>query len=255
MKPMTVIAVLVALLHWQGKMAMAFENNPVQGAHQDILSEMEETEPQILPEVDILWRATLQRNPTLQLALQKIGEKTGQLKAKEKANFTQKMLQGLIQFGGMGGAALTGSPAPLVGSAMVGRMAAQSKVPSQLTQVTSADLVLLAREIEQAQSQLLTNYMHYRNAQTQVNQLEASLNRLRQEAQEMAAEPSDDVEDTMAALASDQDLKLAQARHALQTYRHLLVLSAGEPAVKDVENRVYNKTNSDKLTQEHEEVK
>lgn len=217
-----------------------FANDPLQGQHQNLLSEMEEEEAQILPQVELLWRSTLMRNPTLQLALQKINEKTGQISPKEKSSWTQNMLQGLIQIGGFGGAAVAGSAAPLVGSAMLSRMTAPDVVAKRLTVVTSADLVILAREIEDAQSHLIVNYMKYRHAQAQTRQLELTLNRLQHQSRSL---PQDlpEAADTLHTLIVQHSLQLQQARQAAETYRNLLVLTAGDKAVDEVDQQV-NKT-------------
>jgi hypothetical protein len=166
-------------------------NNPIQGMHQDIVSEMEEVEPEILPHVDLLWRHTLQRSPTLQLALQKMAEKTGQVKVRDRSTWTGQMLQGIVQLGGIGGAVMMGSPAPIIGSAVVGRMTAPDTVPAQLTQVTSADLVILTREIEDAQSHLIINYLQYRQALAEQDKIREDLAELKNQSNSSRFAPGD----------------------------------------------------------------
>lgn len=234
---------LTVILTFPGGSGWAFNNSPVQGLHQEILSEMETEEPRILPPVEILWRHTLQRNPTLQLALQKLAEKTGRIKPHEKSAWTQRMLQGLIQIGGMGGAVVTGSPAPLVGSTVLGRIANPGTLPGNLTAVTSADLVILAREIEEAQSQLIVNYVRYRQAQQEKAQLETSLATLENQLKSVTQDTAF-IADTLQARRMHQSLEIRQAQNTVDTYRNLLILSAGEAAMREVDQLRSSEDNS-----------
>src|SRR5436190_328437 len=110
----TIIFFLSILITVSAPVVVASVNNSaLQGFHQDMQSEMEKDEPQLLPSVEVLWRSALTKNTTLQLALQKIGEKTGAIK--DKKAWTQKLLAGMIQAGGIGGAVALGNPAPMVG--------------------------------------------------------------------------------------------------------------------------------------------
>lgn len=236
-----VIFALLLLLNSGSTPVKAYNNNPIQGAHQDIQSEMEELEPQILPHVEILWRYTLKRNPTLQLALQKMAEKTGQLQIKDKSEWTGRMLQGLIQLGGMGGAMAVGSPAPLIGSTVLGRMTAPDTAPSQLTAVTSADLVILAREIEQAQNHLILGYVQYRQAIDARDEIQQALDAMQSQSRQLPQDSPQTLE-AFRYLLLDQSLKLQQAQNDIATYRNLLILSVGEEGVAEIDQLVNNKT-------------
>ncbi len=214
--------------------ALAFNNSPVEGIHQDLQSQMVTEEHQILPQIEALWRSTLQRNPSLQIALEKIAEKTGKVKPKDKIAWTEKMLQGIIQIGGIGGSMLASSPAPLVGSTILGRMTAPDQSPQRLTMVTSADLVVLTREIEQVQSQLVLNYLQFQQAQDEVTQLKSSLSTLETQSKPISQE-SPQTADMINVILLNQKQKLQQAEETVQTYRNLLVLAAGDQAVSQVE--------------------
>ncbi len=237
------ISISVLLAELWTNIAVAIENNPVQGVHQDILSEMEEEEPKILPQVEILWRHTLVKNPTLQLAIQKIGEKTGQIKLKEKTHWTNRMLGSLIQIGGMGGAVATGSPAPLVGSTVLGRITASDKVASQLTAVNSSDMVILAKEIEQAQSLLILNYLKYTHAGEAIKRVQKDLDELHNQAKKIAQD-SPRLTDTLNAHLIQQTFKLEEVQNQFRTYRHLLILSAGEEGVAEIDKLVNNESHT-----------
>lgn len=217
-------------------MAEAFQNEPIQGLHQEISSQMEELEPTILPNVDRLWRGTVMRSATLQLALQKMAEKTGKISTKDtgKKDWTSRMLRSAIQFGGMGGAIVTGSAAPLVGSAFLGRITQPNQIPQRLTEVTSADLVILAKEIEQAQSDLLLTYLRYRQSKETVSAFQTQVDAW-QNSSTQGAEDSLLYADMVNTFVLNQSQKLRAARADMAKYRNLLVLAAGEDSVKEVD--------------------
>lgn len=228
---------LLALGCFFSPLSYGASDETIQSMHLDILDQMAVEEPAMLPHVDQLWRESLMRNPTLQLALQKLAEKSGQLKPKDKKRWTQGLLQGLVQLGGMGGAMAVGSPAPLLGSAMINRFSAKSQVPKRLIEVTSADLVILAREIENAQSELLMAYMHYREALAREKSQSALLDRL-QESFKAVSPNNTELSALARTLVVNQALQLQQARSTVQTYRHLLVLFAGDSAVNTLDKQL-----------------
>jgi hypothetical protein len=210
---------------------LALTNNAIQGAHQEMLSEMETEEPQIFSPVEVLWRNTLQRDPTLQLALQKMAEKTGQVKPQDKANWTNMMLKSLVQAGGIGGSIMAGNPGPLMGSSILNRMTVPAEENKALTTVTSADLVILAREIEEAQVQLVFNFLKYRQAVQEHDKIQADLETLENQSKTVSA----DISQIMQATLSEQNLKLQHVQDNLMAYRNLLVLAAGGPAMDQVD--------------------
>jgi len=231
MKKLWIIIALATLLSPLSSSAWALDNNPLQGAHQEMLSEMETEEPQIFPPVEILWRNALQRDPTLQLALQKMAEKTGRVKPQDKANWTNAMLKGLVQAGGIGGSIMAGNPGPLMGSSILNRMSAPAEENKALTTVTSADLVILAREIEEAQVQLVFNFLKYRQAVQEHDKIQTDLETLQSQSKTASA----DISQILQATLSDQNLKLQHVQDNLMAYRNLLVLAAGGPAMNQVD--------------------
>jgi hypothetical protein len=59
----------------------------------------------------------------------------------------------------------TGTPAGLIGSNMIQDLISGSPQDSALSRVTDADMVILAKEVEALQSQLIEKYYTYRQAQ------------------------------------------------------------------------------------------
>lgn len=235
--------VLALALTWaliQTQNGFAFFNNPVQGSHLDLQLEMEEIEPKILPDLEILWRGALLRNPTLQLALQKMAEKTGEKPKKNKSEWTEAILRNMVQLGGIGGAVALGNPAPIVGSTVISRATVKDKAAERLTEVTSADLVILAKEIEQAQANLLIQYVHYKQSKETVALLDEQLSRLTEQSKTLT-ENSPQLADTVRTLVVTTSLKREQARNQLETDRSLLILATSEATLNEVEQR--NQTN------------
>ncbi len=221
-----------SLMAW--KPVWAEENSPTQDLHQEIQAEMEKEEPQLLPPVEILWRATLVKNPTIQLALQKMASKTGQLQPQKKSLWTQSLIQGLIQLGGISTAVVSGSAAPLIGSNVLSHVTTPDMAPERLVQVTSADLVLLAKEVEEAQKELILNFLSYRQAK----EMEATLNANRKALEQSLTHLPKDTDvssDILHTLLSKENLKITEAHQTTQMYRNVLVLMAGEDALAEAE--------------------
>ncbi len=187
-----------------------------------------------MPQIEALWRERVRRDPTLQLALQKLAEKTGQWKPDKKAAWTHNLLQQMIQLGGLGGAMMTGSPAPMVGSAVLGRMAQPTKASKRLTTVTSADLVILAREIEEAQRDLILVVLAYRETQQDVETLQQHIDVL-QDWSKQRGQVGLEMTDMLHNSLLQKAFRLQQVKDKARANRQLLVLYAGETAVTNLD--------------------
>ena len=97
--------------------------------------------------------------------MNKLEEKTGKkLKDKEKISWRANFLRGMLQAGAFGASAALGSAAPLIGARALSSATAPDQLQAHLDSVTSADMVGLAKQIEDEQSNLLTNYLRLRQA-------------------------------------------------------------------------------------------
>jgi len=203
-------------------------NSPIQGLHQDIQSQMEDEEKQLLPSMEVLWRATLEHNTGLQLALQKLAEKSGAVK--DKAKFAREVLQTIVQAGGMGASVALANPAPMIGSSVINRITTPDTTAQKLQAVNGADLVVLAKEVEQAQDQLILNYMQYRQSVDELGKIQQSLDTMQQQSQTI---PTDypQTAGILRSLALEETLQKEQTEASIARYRNVLVLSCGEPAV------------------------
>jgi hypothetical protein len=210
-----------------------------QNTHQELLSQMEALEPQLLPGVQLLWQGVLGRNATIQMALQKIAEKSAQGKPKNKTQWTQDMLQGVVRLGGYGGSILTGSPVPMLGTSTVGRIMESGKAARRLTEISSADIVILSREVEKTQSDLLSQYVQYLHQLEDISLSERQITQLTGLWAEKAIysnTPQNPFIGQMhQALLKNQLVVLEEARNRARTIRQLLVLAAGEDAIKAVD--------------------
>ncbi len=227
------LAALIGLLVLPPALA---SDNPVYGLHQDIISDMDAQEARMAPEMETLWRAMLMRNTTLQLALKKLAEKSGQLKPQDKGLLTHKVLETMIQIGGMGGSILTASPAPLMGSAMVSRLVEPNTAPSQLTEVRGTDLALLTRQIDDAQTELISNYWLFRNSLTDLGKAETNLQKFTTDAG-LVVQAHPETAETLESLKRQKQIALDEMRSRAEHYRYQLVMACGEEAVQAVEQK------------------
>lgn len=214
-------------------------NSPIQGMHQEIQLQMDEEEKLLLPSMEVLWRATLQHNTALQLALQKLAEKSGTVK--DKALFARQVFQTIVQAGGMGTAVALGNPAPLIGSSVVNRITTPDTNAQRMSAVTGADLVVLAKEVEQAQDQLLLNYMQYRQAMDELTKLEQSLDTLQEQTKTIPADYPQ-AAGVLRSLALEETLQKEQTEASITRFRNVLILTCGEPAIVQADQLAKGKT-------------
>ena len=218
--------------------SVVYAQSTLEALHHTVQADMEDEEPLLFPPVEILWRGTLQRSPTLQLALQKMSKKMSGKNTTDRSLWTGQFLQNILQIGGMGSSVMLGNPAPMIGGTMLGHMTAPDETSKRLTATTSADLVILSRDIEEAQGQLITNYLQYSQAKVHVAYLQSMLDRFSQDQTQNSAshvQESTHLSDMFPTLIHDQTFRLKEAQDTVQTYRNLLVLSSGEEAVAAME--------------------
>jgi hypothetical protein len=122
-----------------------------------------------------LWMARLENSTTIMLALQKLNEKTGAIKEKDKIRWRQRFIQSAVTLGGLGTSAVTGSSAPLIGGNMFSQLAGPNSVKDHLESVSNADMVLLARAVEDEQFNLMKQYIELRQAIEEHHQIEEQM--------------------------------------------------------------------------------
>ena len=129
----------------------------------EISSELAAEKEQMLEELSTLWVSAVQKSDTVYFAIMKLSNPNG---GEVNKNGFKKILEPIISAAPLVGQAFV-NPAltagSLIGSNVMGTMMNDSAT-RRLTRVNDADLVILARAIDELQEALLMNYMSYKNA-------------------------------------------------------------------------------------------
>lgn len=129
----------------------------------EVSDELSKARPEMLEELSLLWVNAVQKSDTVYFAIMKLSNPNGE--EVNKQGF-KKILQPILGAAPLIGQAFV-NPAftagSIIGSNVMGTMMSDS-AKRRLTKVNDADLVILARAIDELQETLLVNYMSYKNA-------------------------------------------------------------------------------------------
>jgi len=131
--------------------------------------ELRDDEELSTTDIGMLWEAAVERSGTIRYAIEKLSRRDATGKPVDNDSFTKRVVQNLVHLGGVAGTMWTGTPAGLIGSNMVQDLISGSPQDSALSKVTDADMVLLAKEVEALQSELMDKYYAYRQAEEHLN--------------------------------------------------------------------------------------
>lgn len=224
-------------------------NDPTQKLHYVLMDEEKAAFQKKLAEMDLLWRCTVERSPTLMLAMQKLADKAEGSKDKKKS-IASGLLPQLVQLGGIGASATIGSAFPMIGSAFLTGMSGSGAAAAALKHVTATDLVLLARQIDSTQVRLVERYMAYEQAKRRQESCKASLDHLQNQSAQWPHTRSE-MNETLRTLVIHQTHQCQQAQDEVVSTRQLLVLMTGKDAVTAVDQGLILNApvdNSDKPT-------
>jgi hypothetical protein len=140
-----------------------------------VFNELRDDEEDAISDIGMLWQAAVERSGTIRYAIEKLSRRDATGKPVEGDSFTKRALQNLVHLGGVAGSMWAGTPAGLIGSNMIQDIISGSPQDSALSRVTDADMVILAKEVETLQSELIRLYYQYRHAKERLElSMEAS---------------------------------------------------------------------------------
>ena len=133
---------------------------------EEITKELTNERPRMLEELSSLWVNAVQKSDTVYFAIMKLSNPNGEDVNKKGI---KKILEPILGAAPLVGQAFV-NPAltagSLIGSNVLGTMM-NDNATKRLTRVNDADLVILARAIDELQETLLVNYMAYKSAHSE----------------------------------------------------------------------------------------
>ncbi len=143
--------------------------------HMALYQELRDEDVSALADIGLLWQTAIERSGTIRFAIEKLSRKNAVGDDPNQEGFATQMVRSLARLGGAAGSMWTGTPAGLIGGDMVTDIVSDNgAATSPLTQVTDADMVLLAKEVESLQSELIDTYYGYRHARKRYSMAEAA---------------------------------------------------------------------------------
>jgi hypothetical protein len=197
-----------------------------------------------LQDIAMLWQAAIERSATLRYAIDRMSYRDLSGKPVKEDSTTKKILKSLAQVGGAAGAMWTGSPASLMGGNLVQEMLQDPDNAQLQSRVTDADMLLLAKEIENLQNQMIQAYFHYRHAKesAQLNRdAVLTLNRYQDQYQHQAETRPDTaatvqaVTPLLTSLVDSATQEALTSQQELAATRNALALIVGPEAVVALE--------------------
>ena len=212
-----------------------------------IFNELRDDEEMAISDIGMLWQAAVERSGAIRYAIEKLSRRDATGKPVEGDSFTKRALQSLVHLGGVAGTMWSGTPAGLIGSSMIQDIMRGHPGDSALSRVTDADMVILAREVETLQADLIRLYYQYRHARERFElSTEAGSTLCRYYDAEAAAPVSDPNRQALQPLVQSLYESARQDAHnARQTYesaRTALALVVGPEAVTALETEKTSRT-------------
>lgn len=138
----------------------------VQWQHRVLFQELRDDDESALADVGMLWQTAIERSGTIRFAIEKLSRKNAVGDDPNDTSFAEQMVKQVARLGGVAGSMWTGTPAGLIGGNMVEELVQdpEKRAAAAQMRVTDADMVLLAKEVEALQGELIQAYYTYRHA-------------------------------------------------------------------------------------------
>jgi hypothetical protein len=133
-----------------------------------VFNELRDDQEAALSDIGMLWQAAVERSGTIRYAIEKLSRRDATGKPVDNDSFTKRTIQSLTRLGGVGLSMWNGTPAGLIGANAIQDIMSGNPQDSALSRVTDADMVILAKEVESLQADVIQLYYNYRNAKEQM---------------------------------------------------------------------------------------
>jgi hypothetical protein len=207
---------------------------------QIINNELRDEETEAFANIGMLWSAAVERSGTIRYAIEKLSRRDATGKPAANDTFSKRMLQSLVHLGGVAGTMWTGTPAGMIGSNMVSGMMSGNPQDSALSQVTDADMVILAKEVDNLQTRLITLYYNYRHAQERLTLRRDASSIVTQYYDHALKSPDSNttsLQPLMQSMEESARHEEESAQQAVSSARSELVMLVGEEALQALDNK------------------
>jgi len=145
------------------KQSMNAAAKTIKEEDQIINNEVRDNEAEAFSSIGMLWSAAVEHNQTIRYTIEKLSRRDATGKPVANDGVSKRLLQSLVNLGGVAGTVWTGTPASLIGSNMIQNAMSGNPQETALSRVTDADMVILAKEVDNLQTRLITLYYNYLN--------------------------------------------------------------------------------------------
>jgi hypothetical protein len=197
-------------------------------------NDLRDDEELSITDIGMLWEAAVERSGTIRYAIEKLSRRDATGKPVDNDSFTKRVVQNLVHLGGVAGTMWTGTPAGLIGSNMVQDLISGSPQDSALSRVTDADMVILAKEVEALQSQLIEQYYTYRQTQerlTMAREASATIEKYYDHAFKTTSANSEVLQPLMQSMLDNAKQEEQKAQQAYSSSRSALSMLVGVDAI------------------------
>lgn len=133
---------------------------------QGVSNELKDNQEVMAKDIAMLWQGAVEHSGSIRYAIEKLSRRDASGKPVDNDRFVRRMLQSVANLGGVATSMITGTPTGLIGSSMVEDLLLEDPTANPaLSRVTDADMVILAKEIENLQSKVIESYYKYKQAQ------------------------------------------------------------------------------------------
>ncbi len=188
-------------------------------------------------DMNVLWQAAVYRSQPIRYAIEKLSRQDASGKPVKNKTGLKRLLNTTAQVGGAAASIVSGTPIGLLSGALVNDIVNQSNT-STTRPVTDADMVILARAVDNLQQELLDLYLNYKQSKDILALQKGKLAILEQtyalaRKNEMAQATSDfnPSEQLMRYMLNDAKQSTQRAEQSFQQAQHRLGLKVGEEAL------------------------
>lgn len=129
---------------------------------EEIAGELSDEQQNILEDLRILWQSAVENSETIKFAIYKLSNPEGKKVDKGMVKKILSPIANVAPMIGMGAANPIAASSSIMGGGLLSSVLADdSAINAELSKVTDADLIILAKEIDDLQQQLVNLYYNY----------------------------------------------------------------------------------------------